>query len=150
MGMTSRSFALLGRDRLPRPARLGVMVIVQDRRHCLLTYTRARNKASPQAAADRVNASTSYSYYYSCILQGVYVRSRTDADVEKAQSLVGSHRNGPSTQTAPCSVVWAARNSLGLCAFAAEQMMQGLVERIEINRNTLSASGSSLSVLTGR
>jgi hypothetical protein len=70
MGMTSRGFALLGRAEIVyRDQRdIGIMVIVQDRRHCLLTYIRARNKASQQAAADRVNASTSYSYYHSCNL----------------------------------------------------------------------------------
>jgi hypothetical protein len=68
MGMTSRGFALLGRAEIVyRDHRdIGNSVIVQDRRHCLLTYIRARNKASQQSVADRVNASTSYSYYYSC------------------------------------------------------------------------------------
>jgi hypothetical protein len=66
MGMTSRGVALLERAGILYEYAINIMIIVQDCPHRLLTYIQARNKASQQAAADRVNASTSYSYYYSC------------------------------------------------------------------------------------
>ncbi len=52
MGITSRGFALLERAGIVYRDEhaINVMIVVQDRAHCLLTYIRIGNRASPQAA----------------------------------------------------------------------------------------------------